>query len=359
MWLDVIIQWIKAFFGTVVFWTGVAGVLLVLITMIRYRVRRGKEAGTAVQTANEKFETPDASVAADFSGNGVSVDSETVKRIALITGASSGIGRAFALRIDQTEAEIDEIWLVARRQEKLEALAGELKHETRIIAADLMEGLDAENYENPLTRALAGETELYVDSQRRELSGEANPKKRVQIRILVNAAGFAKIGNYAKVSFQDSMRMIDLNDKAAVAVTLACLPYMNQGDRILQMCSTAAFQPLQHINIYGASKAFLYHYTRALRLELFPRGIMVTAVCPFWVKDTEFIGIAKGDGANPPIKHFPFATTAEKVVKRGLRASRAGWAVVTPGAFCVIHRFFTKLLPREAAIWIWELMRRV
>ncbi|MBQ7447149.1 MAG: SDR family NAD(P)-dependent oxidoreductase, partial [Eubacterium sp.] len=187
------------------------------------------------------------------------------------------------------------------------------------------------------------------------------------------AAGFAKIGNYAKVTFQDSMRMIDLNDKAAVAVTLACLPYMKQGDRIIQMCSTAAFQPLQHINIYGASKAFLYHYTRALRMELFPRGIVVTAVCPFWVKDTEFIGIAKGDGglhtrsdgeissagSKPPIRHFPFATTAERVAKRGLRASRAGWAVVTPGAFCVIHRFFTKLLPREAAIWIWELMRRM
>ena len=155
------------------------------------------------------------------------------------------------------------------------------------------------------------------------------------------------------------MRMIDLNDKAAVAVTLACLPYMKQGDRIVQMCSTAAFQPLQHINIYGASKAFLYHYTRALRMELFPKGIVVTAVCPFWVKDTEFIGIAKGEEVHPPIRHFPFATTAEKVAKWGLGASRAGWAVVTPGAFCVIHRFFTKLLPREAAIWIWELMRRM
>lgn len=312
MWLEVIIQWIKAFFGTVVFWTGIAGVLLVLITMARYRIRRGKKA--------EK--TP-----------------EHTRRIALITGASSGIGRAFALQIDRTEKEIDEIWLVARRQDKLVALAGELEHDTLIIAADLTEGLDAESYDNPLTRAMA--------------------EHEIRIGILVNAAGFAKIGNYAKVSFRDSMRMIDLNDKAVVAVTLACLPYMRQGDHIIQMCSTAAFQPLQHINIYGASKAFLYHYTRALRMELFPRGIAVTAVCPFWVKDTEFIGIAKGNGERPPIRHFPFATTAKKVAKQGLGASRAGWAVVTPGAFCVIHRFFTKLLPREAAIWIWELMRRM
>ena len=327
MWLDVIIQWIKAFFGTVVFWTGIAGVLLVLITMIRYRIRRGK--------ASEKTNEDSSNGTAGLMSN----EDKHTRRIALITGASSGIGRAFALRIDQTEKGIDEIWLVARRQDKLVSLAGELQHDTLIIAADLTEGLDAEDYDNPLTRALA--------------------KHEIQIGILVNAAGFAKIGNYTKVSFQDSMRMIDLNDKAAVAVTLACLPYMKQGDRIIQMCSTAAFQPLQHINIYGASKAFLYHYTRALRMELFPRGIIVTAVCPFWVKDTEFIGIAKDGTEESPIKHFPFATTAERVAKRGLRASRAGWAVVTPGAFCVIHRFFTKLLPREAAIWIWELMRRM
>lgn len=318
MWIDVVIQWIKAFFGTVVFWTGIAGFLLVVVTMIRYRVRKKK---TVLRGRKDVF------------------------RIALITGASSGIGQAFALRIDETEPEIDEIWLVARRQEKLEDLAGKLDHPTRIIPADLTEGLTEDEYDNALIR---------------QLTAASREHERLQVGILVNAAGFAKIGNYARVNFSDSMQMIDLNAKAVVAVTQACLPYMEQGDRIIQMCSTAAFQPLQHINIYGASKAFLYHYSRALRMELLPRGIIVTAVCPFWVKNTEFIGIAQSDqtAGKPPIRHFPFATTAEKVAGKGLRGSRQGWAVVTPGAFCVIHRIFTKLLPREAAIWIWELMRR-
>lgn len=313
-----VIEKIIGFFGNVVFWFGIAGVLLVVVTMITYRVRRKNERSTQDQRAI---------------------------RIALITGASSGIGRAFAMEIDQKEKWIDEIWLVARRQEKLDELAGTLTHKTRGICADLTDGLEKDDYENALTKAL-------------EENGQG--QQSLRIGILVNAAGFAKIGNYANVSFRDSMRMVDLNSKAVMAVTLACLPYMQRGDRIIQMCSTAAFQPLQHINIYGSTKAFLYHYSRALRLELLPRGISVTSVCPFWVKDTEFIKIAQGQKeGSQPIRHFPFATVAEAVARRGLRGSRQGWAVVTPGAFCVIHRIFTKLLPREAAIWIWELMRRV
>lgn len=322
MWIHVILDWLEAFFGNVVVWFGIAGVLLVIGTMISYRVRR-------------KGERP-----VKKTDSSISEKTDSRKRIALITGASSGIGRAFTRRIDQTEKDIDEIWLVARRQDKLEEAAAGLQKPTRIIPVDLTEGLDGEIYRNILTETLAGTS-------------------RCRIGILVNAAGFAKIGNYRNVTFRDSMQMIDLNAKAAVAVTLACLPYMRRGDRIIQMCSTAAFQPLQHINIYGATKSLLYHYTRALRMELLPRGIAVTAVCPFWVKDTEFIGIAQNHEEKPPIKHFPFATTAEAVAKRGLRSSRAGWAVVTPGAFCVIHRIFTKVFPREVAVWIWEGMRRM
>lgn len=260
-------------------------------------------------------------------------------RVAVITGASSGMGRQFAVRIDREENNIDEIWLIARRKERLEAVAKKLSHPARVLTLDLTQDESYDQLEEVL-----------------KISG-------ARVGILVNCAGYGKIGNYAKVSRYDSIHMIDLNCSAAVAVTLSVLPYMQQGDRIIQLCSTAAFQPLQHVNIYAASKAFLYNYTRALRLELLPRRISVLAVCPFWVKDTEFIKIAEDSGTSrdekPPIKHYWFATTADAVVKRSLRRSRHGFAVCTPGAFCLIHRIFAKIIPREALLYFWEGMRRI
>ncbi len=260
-------------------------------------------------------------------------------RIALITGASSGLGREFARRIDLTEPNIDEIWLTARRRERLEELAAELKHPSRVLPFDLTDPASVDAIVEQMTDA------------------------QVQAGLLVNCAGYAKIGNYARVSRYDSAHMIDLNCRAAVDITVAVLPFMKAGDRIIEICSTAAFQPLQHMNIYAASKAFLYSYTRALRTELLPRRIIVTAVCPFWIKDTEFIGIARNSEANQdgsvPIRHFFLAVKAESVARYGLRCSRHGRAVCTPGAFSWFHRIFTKVIPREAAIYIWELLRRI
>lgn len=260
-------------------------------------------------------------------------------RIALITGASSGLGREFARQIDRTEKNIDEIWLLARRKERLQETADELQHAARVLPLDL-------------TR-----------SESFDLLKEELLDAQVQVGVLANCAGYAKIGNYAKVSRYDTDHMIDLNCRAAVDVTLTALDFMKQGDRIIEICSTAAFQPLQHFNIYAASKAFLYNYSRALRMELLPRRISVTAVCPFWIRDTEFISVARDNKSNQDtkkaIRHFYFSVTAERVVRQSLRDSRAGLAVCTPGVFCFIHRIFSKLIPREALLYFWELLRRV
>lgn len=259
-------------------------------------------------------------------------------RIALVTGASGGLGSAFAQQIDTSEKEIDEIWLVARRQERLESVAGQLTHPARVLPMDLTDSQSIDRLEKLL-------------------------KEDVQVGILVNCAGYGKIGNYEEVTRLDSERMIDLNCRAAVDVTLAVLPHMRAGDRILEICSTAAFQPVTELNIYAAGKAFLYSYTRALRVELLARGIVVTAVCPWWVTDTEFLTVARENEANPhpeaSIKSFPFATKKEKVAKSALRASRRGFAVSTPGVMCSLHRFFSRLIPRSVLLYIWEIMRRI
>ncbi len=136
---------------------------------------------------------------------------------------------------------------------------------------------------------------------------------------------------------------------------------MRAGDRIIEICSTSAFQPLQYLNVYAASKAFIYNYTRALRNELLPKGIAVTAVCPYWIKDTEVTGIAQNDGEDgraSGVRSFPLSTTAAKVVKRAMAASGAGFAVCTPDIVSFFHRIFAKILPRTVMLYIWDLLRR-
>ena len=151
--------------------------------------------------------------------------------------------------------------------------------------------------------------------------------------------------------------MIDLNCKAAVDMTLISLPYMSAGDRILEICSTAAFQPFQFLNVYAASKSFLYRFTRALRYELWNRKIYVTAVCPYWVKDTEFIPTAKKTQGSRRIKHFFLASKKKSVAKIALLDSKHRLPVSTPGIMCTVHRIVAKFIPSFIMCHIWDLLR--
>ncbi len=173
--------------------------------------------------------------------------------IAIITGASSGLGAEFARQIDRNE-RLDAIWGIARREDRLEEIGRELKHPFRAMRCDLTKK----------------ESFMQID----ELLKKENPN----VKILVNAAGFGKIGAWSDISLQDCEDMIDLNCKAAVKMTQLVLPYMEKGGRILEIASTAGFQSFPYLNVYASTKAFLYRYSRALRVELFGRGIHVTAV---------------------------------------------------------------------------------
>ena len=128
--------------------------------------------------------------------------------IALITGASSGIGREFARQLKE-RGDIEEFWLIARRRERMEVLAEELGIRARIISADLC-------------------TEEGICAVRTALESE-----RPQIRVLINAAGFGRFGAHDQISERDTVRMIDLNVKALVLITHMALPYMEKGGRII------------------------------------------------------------------------------------------------------------------------------
>lgn len=252
--------------------------------------------------------------------------------IAIVTGASSGLGRAFVRRLDELGG-LDEIWGVARRAERMEALAGEVKTRFRPIPLDL-------------TRRES------VEALGRMLD-EAGP----DVRVLVNAAGFGKFGTYADMTLQETGDMIDLNCRAAVDLTAAAIPHMGRGARILEICSSASFQPLPGFNVYAASKAFLLRYSRALRWEVFPRGIRVTAVCPGWIK-TEFMDVARDTKNGKTVRHFPFALRPETVARRALRDSRL-LAVTTCGLPALVQRVAAKFLPHCFIMACWEGLRRV
>lgn len=212
-------------------------------------------------------------------------------KIAIVTGASSGMGREFVRQLS-AYVQVDEIWAVARRREALEALKAEAPVPVRPVVLDL---LKSESF----------------DELRSLLEGE-----QPEIALLVNAAGFGKFGAYHKTTMEDDCRMIDLNCKALLVMTRLCIPYMKPGSHILELDSLSAFQPVPYITTYGATKAFVLSYSRAMNRELKCKGIRVMAMNPGWVK-TEFFRHAfqSNDGE---VQYFDRLYEAADVVRTGL-----------------------------------------
>ena len=246
-------------------------------------------------------------------------------KIALITGASSGMGREFALQLDRSE-RYDEIWAVARRAERLEALRSEVRAPLRCLALDLT----AEESFRTLKGLLA--------------------REKPEIACLVNASGFGIFQAFADAPLEGQLRMIDLNDKALAALTYLALPYMGRGSRIINMGSLSSFQPVPYINVYGASKAFVLSFSRALGAELKSRGIRVMAVCPGWVR-TEFFETAVTDPK--VITYYNRFYEAGDVVRRALRDLRRGKDVSVCGLAVRAQVLLVKLLPHRLVMRIW------
>lgn len=213
--------------------------------------------------------------------------------IAIVTGASSGMGREFVLQLSDF-VKVDEIWVIARRREALEALKAEVTTPVRPIALDLC---DAQSFDT---------VEKLLESE------------KPNVRLLVNAAGFGKFGAFHKVSLTDESRMIDLNCKALVLMTRLCIPYMEPGSHILQLDSLSAFQPVPYITTYGATKAFVLSYSRAMNRELQSRGIRVMAMNPGWVR-TEFFHHAFQTNGDNEVQYFNRLYEAKDCVATGLK----------------------------------------
>lgn len=222
--------------------------------------------------------------------------------IAIITGASSGMGREFALHLDRFLGKTDEIWLLARKKESLEELAASLQTRGRAIAIDLTNEVSLKQFE--------------------EVLAIQNPK----ITVLVNCAGVGSHKPFARQSREEIESMVQLNIVALTRMTMICLPYMRKGSKLLQFSSGAAFVPQQAFAVYAASKAYVYSLSRALEQELKGRGITVTAVCPGPV-NTPFLAHAYEDARGfGLLKKLTMAETS-CVVKKAIDDGKKGRSV--------------------------------
>lgn len=247
-------------------------------------------------------------------------------RTAIISGASSGMGREF-VKMTAQRGDVDEIWVIARREERLAELAKEVSVPLHILPLDLMKEESYQTYQAELER------------------------KKPNVVFLVNASGFGKFGRYDEIPLEDSLNMIELNCKSMVHMTALTLPYMREGSHIVQVDSLSAFQPVPYISIYGATKAFVLSYARSLNVELQPRNIKVMAFCPGWVK-TEFFDHA-WQTSRTAVTYYNKLFTAEEVVRVAMKDSARGKDVCVPGFGVKMQVLMTKLLPHKLIMDIW------
>lgn len=246
--------------------------------------------------------------------------------VAIITGASSGIGAEFARQI-YSSGDVDELWLIARRKERMEALGEELGAKYKVIEADLC-------------------TEAGIEAVRTALL-ESVPS----VRYLVSAAGFGDLGTYDELEEAQVRRMIDLNITALVLITNMVIPYMERGGRIIELGSASAFTPLPAFNVYASTKSFVLHYTRALNYEIKKNGIRATCFCPIWV-DTEFIGKAARHDRTEPKRYWPLLN-CERAVRGCLKAARRGRALYVTNWYARLQHLLSKIAPSALGSRIW------
>lgn len=251
-------------------------------------------------------------------------------KIAVITGASSGMGRETARQIARRFPKIDEIWLIARRMERLEELEQELVVPVRKLEADLLKTDDRDKIKLALE------------------------KEKPEVKFLINAAGFGKIGKVGSLKLSDETAMVGLNCEALCAVTHIVLPYMPENSRIMHFSSSAAFLPQPKFAIYAATKSFVLSYSRALACELRKKRIYVTAVCPGPVK-TEFFDIAETTGKIPLYKRLAMADP-KKVVSLAIRDSLCGKDISVYGPLMKAFFLLCKVLPHRLILKIMEIL---
>lgn len=237
-------------------------------------------------------------------------------QIAIITGASSGLGTAYVEAVTKVFPEINELWLIARREDRLKQVAAKYSDKRcTIIPMDL------------------SDMDSIVRLQ------EKLKEEKPEVRLLVHDAGVCIGGSFESMPLEKALSMIDLNCKGAVAVTRVCLPYIVDGGTIVEVSSTSAFVPNTGMVLYGATKSLVYEMCIGLKQELKTRHINVCAVCPGMMATEMTANPSKGQSRLPYVD-------VNKAAFNSLRAAKRGRGVYTTGAFYKFYHVLAKLLPQ-------------
>ncbi|MBO5417783.1 MAG: SDR family NAD(P)-dependent oxidoreductase [Clostridia bacterium] len=255
-------------------------------------------------------------------------------KIAVITGASSGLGCEFINEvISQVSkvSELDEIWLVARREQRLL----ELKEK--------YDGVCAEKGLKTIIRPVAADItnrSFFEDLTAMYKEHDAD------VRMLINNAGCGVLGNLDEMPYEGQINMVELNNVALTGITSVTLPFMSKGSNIINVCSIASFAPNPRMTVYCSTKAYVLSFSKSLRFELRKKGINVLAVCP-GPMSTEFLSVAGiQKGASKTFDTLP-RTEPSMAARGAVKAVLKGKGIYTPRLFFKFYRVLAKLLPHS------------
>lgn len=240
-------------------------------------------------------------------------------KIAIITGASSGLGVEFTKTIMEQYPELDEIWIIARRKERLEHIVDD----------------------NPDKKIRAITLDLGVDEEYGKLEKLLSDVKP-QINILINNAGYERSDIFRDMSTSDIQNMISVNIKGLTMVQRICSSYFTKNSFVIMTCSVSAFTPIPHQAVYSASKRYIYTLGKALREEEKRNNVNILLLCPGNM-DTE---MNPRDQArqSEQINTLPFLDM-KQVTKVALTRAEHKKAVYTPGRFYKFYRMVSKVFP--------------
>lgn len=251
--------------------------------------------------------------------------------VAIVTGASSGVGREFVRQLDLGKGgPLDEIWLIARSADRLEQIAEETVTNCRVFALDLTK-----------------------DSSFLSVRDALEADDSIRVQWLVNSAGYGKFGRLDEISPQDNADMVRLNCIAVVEMCYHALPRMVPGSRIVNMSSIAGIAPQPELSVYSASKRFVLDFSRTLDHELSPVGIHVTAVCPKFM-DTGFLDRPGNPESVRRMTSIGFERPVD-VVRKALRAAVLGRATCVPSPDMKVVHVACKVLPSKLVLTLQDL----